>query len=262
MPALAELQNAMARALLAADPAVRQLPGEWFAGDAERGLHTHRNNILGACSNALRLSYPTLEHLIGEAAFDALAADFARQAPPTAPMLAVYGEAFAGHAAARAAAADRLLVEEVARFDWLFERIAQATADEFSGRAQQLAGGAQLQLCSSLRLFSAHYPVDALRSRTCESAEPQQQPCQLALWRRTAGVAVQPLAVESAAFLAALLADKDIDAALEAAAAASTAAGAADAAATTSAMPAAVEALPALIEREVLRASFVRLTAN
>jgi hypothetical protein len=247
MPSLAELQVSMARALLAADPATRQLPSAWFAGDGERGLRTHRNNILGACCNALRQSYPTLEWLIGVEHFEALAADFVRRAPPTAPMLALYGEGFAAFAVERAAPEDRQLLDETARFDWLFERVAQSPAEDFSGPAAMLDGGAQLHLCSSLRLFAARYEVDSLRAGGTAKLLPADR--HLALWRRAAGVAVQPLEPASAALLSALLAAAGLEVALAAASAAASAAGAAD-------------TLPALIEREVLRASFARLTTH
>jgi hypothetical protein len=247
MPSLSELQTAMAHAVLATDPAARQLPATWFAGDGERGLRIHRNNILGACCNALRLSYPTLERLIGSQSFDALAADYARHAPPAAPMLAVYGEGFANFVSARAVAVDRRLLDEVARFDWLFERVAQSPVEAFNGPAVLLLGSVQLQLCNSLQLFSASFAVDELRADTAVAdGADGQGPRHLALWRRAAGVAVQRLSEPSAALLGALLADAGLEAALAAAAAAAESAN----------------ELPALIEAEVLRASFARLVRH
>jgi hypothetical protein len=251
MPSLSELQASMARALLAADPAGRRLPAAWFGGNdhGERGLRTHRNNILGACANALRLSYPTVERLAGSDHFDALAADFVRAAPPTAPMLAVYGEGFAAFVAARAAAEDRALLEEVARFDWLFERVAQAPADDFSGARVALEGGVMLQLCGSLRLFDASFAVDELRAGTGSVAGTGHAPRPLALWRRQAGVAVQSLHAASATLLAALQAGAGLESALSAA---------------VSVMDgdAAADELPRLVESDILRAGFARLSTH
>jgi hypothetical protein len=263
MPSLSELQTAMARALLAPDPAGRRLPGEWFSGHAERGQRTHRNNVVGACCNALRLCYPTLERLIGSEHFDALAAGFVRSTPPVAPTLSVYGEDFARFVAARAATEDSLLLQEVARFDWLFERVAQAPVEDFSGPVVALEGGVQLCLSGSLRLHRSNFPVDRLRAGAeayagaetgagasadaAVSGVPKIR--HLALWRRSTGVAVQELHPQSAAFLAALLADAGIEVALAAAAeAAGPGAGA--------------DELSAHIESDIFRASFVRLTPH
>lgn len=201
MPALAELQRRMAAALLAGDPAARSLPAAWFQGDGERGLWVHRNTVLGACSQALRLSYPTLHRLLGEAMFDALAADFARQHPPAEPALACFGEGFAAFVAARSDTADHERLLQIGRYDWCFERVALSPAQAWRAPAD-LEGGVQLRLAASLRLFQGDFPVDEWRAG--QAAEPAG-PRHLALWRREAGVAVQALSPAAAAVLAELL---------------------------------------------------------
>jgi hypothetical protein len=247
MPSLSELQGQMAAALLARTAAARALPAGWFRGAAERGLHTHRNTVLGACCNALRLSYPTLERLLGSDVFEALAADFSCEQPPAAALLAVYGEAFADFVAERATRDDRLLLHDAARFDWLFERVAQQPAEEFGRYAVLLPGGVQLQLCNSLQLLRVSFAVDELRggdSVPAPTTVPMHSPHRLALWRGVDGVAVRRLGVAALAVLERLLAGADIATALTAA----------DGLATP-------EALAMELESDILRAGFARLGA-
>ena len=55
----------------------------------------HRNTVLAALSQALRLSYLAVDRLVGEDFFDRMAVSFARAVPPGAPQLDDYGAGFA-----------------------------------------------------------------------------------------------------------------------------------------------------------------------
>lgn len=245
MPSLSEIQTSLAQALLAPEGSLRALPDGWFAGSAATGLRVHRNTIVGACCQALRLSYPSVDRLLGAQLFDALAAEFARRHPPAVAMLGSYGEDFAEFLALRSAPEDRALLTELARFDWLFERVAMCAADDFEGtRALMLDGGVVLQISTSLKLFNAHFAVDELRAGASSAALPAA-PRTLALWRRSDGVGVQALSLPAATWLTALLRGASVEMALNEAG-----------------KTAATQDLAIAIASEIFRASFVRLSAN
>lgn len=245
MPSLSDIQAGMAEALLAPEGSLRALPDNWFAGSAAAGLRVHRNTIIGACCQALRLSYPSVDRLLGMPLFDALAADFARLHPPAAAMLGSYGEDFAAFLGLRSAPEDQALLTELARFDWLFERVAMGAADDFEGaRTLMLDGGVELQLATSLKLFDAQFAVDELRAGASVAALPAA-PRTLALWRLSDGVAVRALSLPAAAWLRVLLQGASVEAALDKAA-----------------KTVAADDLGNAIANEIFRASFVRLSAN
>lgn len=275
-PALAALQGAMMRALLAEDAAGRAAPEPWLQGPeaARDGLHVHRNTVIGGCWNALRLSYPSLERWLGETAFAALAADFARLHPPAEPALTRYGEAFGGYAASRLPDARRPLVRALAGFDWLFERVAQsAPAALVAGTAVPLGEGVRLYLAPGLRLHASAWPVETLREQLL-ALPAVAAPASLeipatrglrhrALWRSAQGVHVQPLSGSAAALVGALLDGAPLAAALDAAAVAEPVPGAASgsAAGPDEHASSADADLVQVLEREVLRAGFARLVS-
>jgi hypothetical protein len=246
MPALAELQQAMGQALLARDVVSRALPTAWFNGDASGGLKVHRNTIIGACCAALRLSYPTVERVLGAPLFESLAADYARAQPPAAPALDEYGEDFAAFMVARATPADAPLLRELAHYDWLLERVTHARCNEFnSSPAAQLEGGLQLYFATSLRLCEAHFAVEQMRAAVACSIAPGERRV-LAVWRREHGVAVSELRPPAAAFTTALLLQgTTLEVALQAA---TVAAGVADEA-----------SVAGVIAQQVFQSGFVRL---
>lgn len=105
MPELAAFQDAFI-ASLTGDP----LPG------APAGLAVYRNTVAQGLIEVLAAAYPTVHRLMGEVWFAAEALAFARAHPPASPVLALYGEGFAGWLAARADETMAYL-PEVARLD-------------------------------------------------------------------------------------------------------------------------------------------------
>lgn len=59
-------------------------------------LDVYRNNVLSSLVDALAETFPVVQALVGEQAFRAVAAVHARAHPPASPVLARYGDAFAG----------------------------------------------------------------------------------------------------------------------------------------------------------------------
>ena len=57
-------------------------------------LQVYRNGFLRACIDALRASYPSVEHIVGEERFPALARLYVETCPPHTASLVEYGEGF------------------------------------------------------------------------------------------------------------------------------------------------------------------------
>ena len=264
---LALLQQRMAAALLAADPARQALEETLFAGvrPGAVGLRVHRNTMLGALSHALRQSFVSVDRLVGEAFFDRMAIEYARAAPPAAPQLDVYGAEFPDFIAGFPGTERLPYLEDLARFDWQLDEVArQRGAESAAASGPPGAGleleeaGVRLDFLPSLRLHRARYAVDRLRdailaedTTALEALGAAPAPQAYALWRSAAGVKVQPLSPAAAAFLAEALRGGDGASALAAVAAEVAAAGEAGEAGE----PAVVD----LLTREILTAGFVRI---
>ena len=244
---LMTLQSAMAQALLDGDfaglePHVR--PGPVSAAEA---LGLHRNTVLYALSNALRLTFPTVDALVGEAFFDQAALAFVAEQPPARACLTGYGANFADFLDRYAPAADLPYLADVARLDALVETVGQLSLEQ-DGVMVDL-GQATLTLDASLGLLSLNHPASAIRDaiETGDDAalarlDPAPGRFVHVLWRTPSGAAIRSLRPGSAAFLGALLAGGDADSALEAALAES-------------------DDLTSL-QTEILTAPFARLTIN
>jgi len=229
---LESLQSAMAAALLADDLAGQALPETLFAGvhAGAVGLRVHRNTVLGALSNALRLSFTAVDKLVGEEFFDRMAIEYARAQPPRAPQLDEYGVGFAASIAGFPGTGSLPYLAELAHFEWQFACLARSRAAAEAGPVLRLADGVRLRFAAPLRLHAARYPVQRLRdailaedtatltaitgrgSAAAESVEPAWAGTggfHYALWRTREGVNVRSLSVRSARFLAAVYAGAD-----------------------------------------------------
>lgn len=218
MPDLAALQGAMAQALLSGrhGPLEAQvLAGPMLPSEA---LAIHRNTALHGLVNALRLSCPTVDALVGEAFFDQAALAFVEEHPPSSAWLAGYGEGFADFLETYAFAAELPYLSDVARLDFAIEAVAgQALGQD--GLWFDL-GEALLTLDASVRVIALDHPALAIREalETDEDAlagiDTTPRRHALVLWRAAEGAAVRPLSRLPADVLAALLSGGDIDSVL------------------------------------------------
>src|SRR6202000_1958685 len=101
--------------------------------------------------NALRLSCPTVDALVGEAFFDQAAQAFVQDHPPASAWLTGYGASFADFLDAYEPARDLPYLADVARFDFAIEPVGGEAAG-LDGRSLDL-GEAVLILDASLRLI-------------------------------------------------------------------------------------------------------------
>src|SRR5208282_6843581 len=93
MPALLELQQ-MLRAQLLGDAVLADDAAPANGPEALR-LAIYRNNCLSTLVNALRLSYPAVQRLVGAEFFEGGAREFIRREPPVGACLNDYGAGFA-----------------------------------------------------------------------------------------------------------------------------------------------------------------------
>jgi len=152
MPALLELQQALRAQLL----------GEALPPDQASALRVaiYRNTCLSTLVNALRLSFPAVQRLVGADFFEAAAREFIRASVPTSAYLNDYGADFPGFLSHFAPAAGLVYLGDVARLEWAVNRALHA------GDAPRLepTGLTRLDEAALSRVsFTAHPAVTLLR---------------------------------------------------------------------------------------------------
>ena len=212
---LADMQRDFARAVLAGDvPGVRIASGRVPAAQA---IQVHRNTVIGALVNALRLTYPSVDALVGEAFFDQAAANFAQSHPPGRGRLAGYGEGFIAFLAEHVPSLPYL--PDVARLDWAMDR---ATLAPDATKLFALDAAVTLEWPVSLALVRLDYPADEIRTALGDDAallaiDMRAGPRDLLVWRRHGNVLTRTIRPPAAAFVETMLANSGADAALSAA---------------------------------------------
>lgn len=215
MPPLADMQHDFAQAVLAGvTSGVALAPGRVAAAEA---MQVHRNTVIGALVNALRLTYPGVDALVGENFFDQVAATFARLHPPASGRLAGYGESFIEFLAGHVSSLPYL--PDVARLDWAMER---AAASPDTGRRFSLDACVTLEWPVSLTLLTLNYPADEIKTALADDTALlaiDMTPCPrgILVWRKAGNVLTRAIGSPAAAFIEAMLANRGADAALSSA---------------------------------------------
>jgi hypothetical protein len=188
---LRQWQAGMAQALVSGR--YGGLEGQVLIGPigAAEALDLHRNTALHGLINALRLSHPTVDALVGEAFFDQAALAFVQEQPPTGACLTGYGERFAAFLHTYEFAAGLAYLSDVARLDFALEAVAGQSVGQ---------DGIELDLGEVLMTLDR---IDMTCRRNA-----------LALWRKPGGAAIRALGPFAAAFLQALLEGGDLEAVL------------------------------------------------
>ncbi|MBK8174759.1 MAG: putative DNA-binding domain-containing protein [Rhodospirillales bacterium] len=124
-PRLHEIQQAFGAAIFADDARVAEHVVADGIAAVDR-LRVYRNTAFSVLTDALRLTYPAVDRLVGTAFFDGAAAAFIRQHPPKGAYLTEYGAAFADFLAAFPPAAEIGYLPDVARFEWALNIAANA----------------------------------------------------------------------------------------------------------------------------------------
>lgn len=116
MSGLRALQRRFRDALLRDAPPPAEILGGAVPAAARLGVY--RNNVFGNLTAALRLTYPAVNRLVGEAFFAAAAARFIREEPPASPDLHEYGAGFPAFLADYPPAAGLAYLADIARLEW------------------------------------------------------------------------------------------------------------------------------------------------
>lgn len=220
-PTLLEVQHAVSRALradkaAAFDPLLADLILADGIAPAAR-LEIYRNTFRSAATQALRLSHPAVERLVGADFFTAAAHFFIAQVPPAQADLDHYGAGFADFLAHFAPARDLLYLAGVARLEWAVSRALHA-ADAAPLDPARLATLAPEELEEfhfrphpALALIATPHPVDEIWRAVLAEDEGAMAAIDLAagpVWllvrRDQGGVAVSRLDEEAWRLLAEL----------------------------------------------------------
>ncbi len=229
-------QQALLRVLWRADAVAALLP-HMHAG-VERGVAAYRANAGASAERALALAYPTVQQLLGEAAFGQLARALWQREPPEQGDLAGFGAGLPAFIQADAQLAGEPYLADTARLDWAVHQAVRA-ADAPAPSAAPLAGlgllatadpaALRVQVVPGTALLRSPWPVVTIW-QAHRSADVDFEPVRQALaaqqgelawvWRTGWAVRVCALSGEVAAFNEGLLAGKNLAQALDQAGAA------------------------------------------
>jgi hypothetical protein len=168
MNAEAQRQQALMAAILQRGDGASLLP-QLAARPAgvRRGLQAYQANAGASAERALAATFPTVQALVGEESFAALARAFWHAVPPRRGDLAWFGDELPPFIAASEQLADVPFLADVARLEWqlsLAERAADAEVDVDS--LQQLAEHApsqlHLRLAPHVALVDSAHPIVSL----------------------------------------------------------------------------------------------------
>lgn len=232
MPSLLEVQRLFRTAVLAgADlpPSIALLDGPV---SAEARLGVYRNNVIGNLTRALRLSYPAVERLVGEAFFAAAAQRFIETMPPRVADLNQYGDGFAEYLASFEAVASVPYLADVAHLEWAASRALHAppasalAPDALSTVPPELEADLRFLAHPTLSLLALDHPARAIwdavladdpdeRSARLEVIDPQSGGETLAVLRSDGTLTVMTLASSSYGLARALVSGCSLGDALE-----------------------------------------------
>lgn len=218
---LADLQRDFARAILDADEKKFDgLPLRIGGVSSSVALSVYRNTVLGALVNALRLTFPTVEKLVGEQFFDQLCASFVENHPPKDANLAIFGDGFADFIQGYVPAAELKYLADVASLDHAVDR-ALLKPDTQTARRFAIDANVSLDIPLSLSVLRLQYPADLIRDGLDagdDEALARIDLCGdarwLVLWRAGRNAMVRHVSAPAGAFLDALLAAMPVDDAL------------------------------------------------
>jgi len=228
VPELHELQRALYRSLLEHDDgdAAAYIRADGVAA-AER-LSIYRNTFYGTITNALRLSYPAVQRLVGAEFFEASAQRFIEREPPRGAYLDAYGAGFPDFLARFPAAASVPYLPDVARLEWAVSRALHAPdATPLDVAALGEVGQDdhhRIRFVShpSISLIQASYPADSIWRAVLEQDDAalgainlDDAPVRLLVQRLLTGIDVRRLSEAGWRCTAALCAGQPLQEAID-----------------------------------------------
>jgi len=229
--ALRELQAAFVAHLLSNDDA-SAAPS--IAGDsipAVARLRVHRHHVFTSLGKALAATFPTVQRLVGEECFMALARGFVATTLPQGPVLAEYGAAFPGFLQDHPSVRALPYIADVARLEWALNTAFYSpvehglTSTDLSAIPIEELPLQRLTLAVGTALIRSDYPLDAIWA-TAQPGAPDQTVdlgaggVRLLVFRRPDDAGFVGLGGGEAALAAALMPGASLEEAASAAAAA------------------------------------------
>lgn len=160
MPSLAEVQRALARAIVAQDDAA--LSAIVTPRMTARAA-IHRRHFRLSLTRALESTFPAVVSLVDERFFAYCADAFIRETPPANPRLHQYGAHFAQFLTAFPPCEGLRYIGDVARLEWTINAA-------FHELGRDLSPGSMF-LTPALRLFRSRYPIDRIWKAALGRAE-------------------------------------------------------------------------------------------
>jgi putative DNA-binding protein len=229
VPTLLDLQHAMCRAIVAGEDGDAALHVVADGIEPAARLKVYRSTFLASLTAALRLSYPAVHRLVGEAFFEGVAQIFVAERPPRSAYLDEYGADFAEFLARFPPAASVPYLADVARLEWAVNRALHAPDTEplDLARLAALAAEDAARLClvpqPSVGLLRTDYPADAIwravldrDDRALSAIDLAAGPAWLLVERVETGVEVLRMSEPEWRFMVALCWGRALEAALDA----------------------------------------------
>jgi hypothetical protein len=168
MPALHDVQAAIAAALLGADTeaAARHIEGDGLEPGAR--LQVYRHHVFATLTAALEATFPVVCRLVDRRFFAYAADAYIRQDPPTGPCLAEYGERFPGFLAEFPPCRAHPYLTDVARLEWAMSIARRADESAAIDIAELAAVPAEdvsrlvFRLDPSVSFIHSPWPIDRI----------------------------------------------------------------------------------------------------
>lgn len=205
------MQREFSRALLDATAAI---PDGVIGPDGQpsaKRFGVYRNNVVVSLIEAVQLAYPTVQKIVGDEYFAALAKQYVRASPPDTPMMFRYGETFPKFLEEFDSVAHLKYLPDVARLERA-RRQSYHSADCHEIGAEKLAIIApddlptcRLTLHPAMRIVASDHPIFSIWRYNNVSPEKITTPQEdVLISRPDMDVLMQVLPAGSAVFLTAL----------------------------------------------------------
>ena len=167
-PALRDLQAAFAAQLVGRDSAdlASAVVGDSIPADAR--LRVYRHHVGHSLGAALAATFPTVQALVGDDFFQAMARAFVAREPPTQPVLAEYGVEFPAFVAGYEPAQRLPYLADVARLDWALNvafhspATRRLAAADLAAVAVERLPSLTVGLSDGAALIGSKYPIDRI----------------------------------------------------------------------------------------------------
>ena len=215
MPGLRDLQAAFSAYLKGEDR--RDLADAVVADTiaASARLRIHRHHVAESLATALGATFSTVQTIVGDEFFRAMAGTFVVQDLPRQPVMAEYGAGFPAFVGGYGPATSLPYLADMARLDWALNMAFHAplegrlTAPDLAGLPAERLLGQKLALAAGSTLVWSPYPVDRIwqASRpgaTVGAVSLEEGPAAVIVLRRPEEATFVSLSLSEAAFMRAL----------------------------------------------------------